>query len=561
MKMKVSTKSQRNVPVKKLIDPLRCPANVFVTQEYLKLKREVETLKKQMRSIIEVQKKQVTSPPETSCVSADPCSSSSLQSSSSSSSQQNKRSCLRSRSPSSYTVGENPSKLPSKRRKRKLDIADEQQERQARKVAYIHVGEGGERDLEDHLRGSSRVNVQILSTEQLPDIDASDMIHGLDSSGTSRDYVDEQHRCNVACPQGCQGHLRQNEIVIYESIRFEGKLFGRKRIKGRFVTDGSGVEDVVSLDMTDFRRMGSERRSRGAGGARPRREVAPSSTARTAARRRTAEVRRERTRASETCSSSPPTVGQLGLNIPRQVGVLIDSPQVSLSVAQEHSWSSEDKSFNIVLKEGDPLVMRRHPIAQSTDCIRGKTGYSSGVHLFEVTWPVRQRGTHAVLGVATREAPLHAVGYQSLVGNSDQSWGWDLGRVKVFHNNIVQNSGYYPSSLTQSHQWTVPETFKMVLDMNQGRLGFMVADQWLGWAVSGLKDSAPLYPIASTVWGHCEVKLKYLHGLDSSLLSLQDLSRIVIRETIESVSDKDNMRNKIDRLPLPVPLKKFVKYL
>ena len=81
-------------------------------------------------------------------------------------------------------------------------------DRRAHKVAFIHVGEGGERDLEDHLRGSQRVNLQIVSSERLPDIDATDVIHGLDSSGTSRDYVDESHRCNTACPVGCQGHLR-----------------------------------------------------------------------------------------------------------------------------------------------------------------------------------------------------------------------------------------------------------------------------------------------------------------------------------------------------------------
>ena len=85
-------------------------------------------------------------------------------------------------------------------------------DRRAHKVAYIHVGEGGERDLEDHLRGSARVNIQILSSERLPDIDASDMIHGLDSSGTRRDYVDDEHRCNVGCPVGCQGHLRQENL-------------------------------------------------------------------------------------------------------------------------------------------------------------------------------------------------------------------------------------------------------------------------------------------------------------------------------------------------------------
>ena len=224
--------------------------------------------------------------------------------------------------------------------------------------------------------------------------------------------------------------FRPNEIIIYESIRYDGRLFGRKRIKGRFVTDGSDVDDVVSLDMTDFRRIGGARsRASAAAGARTRRsEAAP--TRRTTRRRTAAET--GRSRATTTTSSTPPSPGHLGLSaVPRKISILMESPPVSRELAEEHTWSSTDKSFNIVIKDGDSMVMRRHPIAQSTDCIRGKTGYSSGVHMFEVTWPVRQRGTHAVLGVATKDAPLHATGYQSLVGNSDQSWGWDLGRVKV----------------------------------------------------------------------------------------------------------------------------------
>ena len=88
----------------------------------------------------------------------------------------------------------------------------------AHKVAFIHVGEGGERDLEDHLRGSRSVNLQIVSSERLPDIDATDVIHGLDSSGTSRDYVDESHRCNNTCPVGCQGHCSIDQEV-WQRIR------------------------------------------------------------------------------------------------------------------------------------------------------------------------------------------------------------------------------------------------------------------------------------------------------------------------------------------------------
>lgn len=94
--------------------------------------------------------------------------------------------------------------------------------------------------------------------------------------------------------------------------------------------------------------------------------------------------------------------------------------------------------MNIFVKEEDALTFHRHPVAQSTDCIRGRVGYSRGLHCWEVVWPARQRGTHAVVGVATAHAPLHSVGYQSLVGATDQSWGWDLGRNKVrIHTYII----------------------------------------------------------------------------------------------------------------------------
>ena len=97
------------------------------------------------------------------------------------------------------------------------------------RVAYIHVSEGCEEDLEAQLKGAKNLDIQILEEESLPDIDESDMIHGLDHTGTSRDYVDDRHRCTIQCPVGCQGHLRPNEIVIYESFKWNGRLRGRRR--------------------------------------------------------------------------------------------------------------------------------------------------------------------------------------------------------------------------------------------------------------------------------------------------------------------------------------------
>jgi hypothetical protein len=56
------------------------------------------------------------------------------------------------------------------------------------------------------------------------------------------------------------------------------------------------------------------------------------------------------------------------------------------------------------------FLLCRHPVAQSTDSIRGKMAYTEGLHIWEIHWPLRQRGTHAVVGVATKEAPLHSPG-------------------------------------------------------------------------------------------------------------------------------------------------------
>lgn len=49
--------------------------------------------------------------------------------------------------------------------------------------------------------------------------------------------------------------------------------------------------------------------------------------------------------------------------------------------------------------------------------------------------------------------------------------------------------------------------------MDEGTLSFVVENQFLGVAHRGLKGKK-VYPIVSAVWGHCEITLKYLGGLD-----------------------------------------------
>lgn len=45
-----------------------------------------------------------------------------------------------------------------------------------------------------------------------------------------------------------------------------------------------------------------------------------------------------------------------------------------------------------------------------TDMVRGKKGYDNGVHMWEIHWPKEYRGSNAVIGVATTEAPISCVG-------------------------------------------------------------------------------------------------------------------------------------------------------
>ncbi len=211
---------------------------------------------------------------------------------------------------------------------------------------------------------------------------------------------------------------------------------------------------------------------------------------------------------------------------PRKLEILLDRPPPSRQTQIDHSWNQEDRSMNVYVKEDDPLTLHRHPVAQSTDGIRGKIGITKGLHAWDMRWATRQRGTHAVIGVATKKAALHCAGYHSLVGSNSDSWGWDLGRNKLFHNEKTVSGKSYPRNLGPDETYVVPDCVRMILDMDQGTLAFEVDGQYLGPAFTNLKGNC-VYPMVSAVWGHCEVTMKYMGSVGSkynfhSLLLLSD---------------------------------------
>ncbi len=103
-----------------------------------------------------------------------------------------------------------------------------------------------------------------------------------------------------------------------------------------------------------------------------------------------------------------------------------------------HSFNPGDCSRNVYIKQNG-FTLHRNPVAQSTDGARGRRGFQSGRHAWEVWWE-GPLGTVAVVGLATKNAPMHCQGYVALLGSNDQSWGWNLVDNYLIHNGDHQGN-------------------------------------------------------------------------------------------------------------------------
>lgn len=87
--------------------------------------------------------------------------------------------------------------------------------------------------------------------------------------------------------------------------------------------------------------------------------------------------------------------------------------------------------------------MQRNCQAQSSDGLRAKSGFSRGRHYWTVCWLGPNYGSVAVVGVATKDAPLQGNGYFALLGSNQDSWGWNIpGKVLTHDKETVE----YPSN-------------------------------------------------------------------------------------------------------------------
>ncbi|CEF60962.1 SOCS protein, C-terminal domain and B30.2/SPRY domain and SPla/RYanodine receptor SPRY domain and Concanavalin A-like lectin/glucanases superfamily domain and SPla/RYanodine receptor subgroup domain-containing protein [Strongyloides ratti] len=221
------------------------------------------------------------------------------------------------------------------------------------------------------------------------------------------------------------------------------------------------------------------------------------------------------------------------IGCPDKFTIIMKAGPPDKKVMEEHAWNPNDRSLNIFVKEDDPLTLHRNPVAQSTDCIRGKVGYKKGFHVWKITWPLRQRGTHAVIGVATKNARLHSVGYTSLIGSTIDSYGWDIVRLKCSNDARNKVNWDYPNDswskyINVGDSFSVPESIYCILDMDEGYMAFATDEEYLGVAFRGLRGKE-LFPIVSAVWGHCEITIKYMGGIPPDAPSLLSTCRRTIR--------------------------------
>ena len=80
---------------------------------------------------------------------------------------------------------------------------------------------------------------------------------------------------------------------------------------------------------------------------------------------------------------------------------LLSQPRLTSEESLAHGWNPEDLSANMYVRAENLSTVVRRPVANSTDGARGRLSYTRGLHAWDVHWPRGERGSHAIVGVAT----------------------------------------------------------------------------------------------------------------------------------------------------------------
>ncbi|KAJ8974625.1 hypothetical protein NQ317_010776 [Molorchus minor] len=167
-----------------------------------------------------------------------------------------------------------------------------------------------------------------------------------------------------------------------------------------------------------------------------------------------------------------------------------------------HAWNPNDCSRNIYIKPNG-FTLHRNPVAQSTDAARGKIGFRHGRHAWEVIWE-GPLGTVAVIGIATKDAPLQCHGYVLTIRVGDGTWliiiCFIMGMLKeIIHYSIM------PLNIR------LAKRIRVILDCDDNTLSFEKNYEFLGVAFRGLPDKKIVSDSISSVW-----KYRSINGISRS---------------------------------------------
>lgn len=213
------------------------------------------------------------------------------------------------------------------------------------------------------------------------------------------------------------------------------------------------------------------------------------------------------------------------------------------------AWDRAKSSNTIRILDNEPTRLRRDPASfDSTEIAMSDTGFSKGIHVLDVVWPLHKRGSRPVIGVALEGTPNRVTGSTNLLGSTESSWGWNLKNNKLFHNG--QTIGNYPEDKSDS-EFIAPQKISCIIDMNAGTLGFKADEKYLGDAFSGLRHKT-VFLAVSVTHVNTEIEINYNKGFNANTpLSLQDLTKLSLRRLVK-------FEEQLAVLPTAPSLKRFI---
>ncbi|XP_076266669.1 SPRY domain-containing SOCS box protein 1-like isoform X1 [Rhynchophorus ferrugineus] len=237
-----------------------------------------------------------------------------------------------------------------------------------------------------------------------------------------------------------------------------------------------------------------------------------------------------------------------------KIDLLLDMPSIPKSYATTHAWNPDDCAPSVDVDLFEDTICRSIFDSDDTRCCRGRVGFTQGIHCWEIYWPKEIRVKNCVVGVATKEAPLHCSGKTNLVGKNKHSWGWDICNREALHDTDTQGVKPYPVFRYADAEFTIPDCFCIVLDMNAGTIAIVINGKSMGIMFDGLEGKT-LYPIVNMTTQGDDVSMRYLGKLDTwGPPSLLHMCRLKLR----SHYGKFFIAKEIKDKEIPEDLKEFV---